>query len=56
MARILLFVVAAAAILVVLWFLLGAFLHTLFIVFWVLLVAALGFGLYRLGRRSGSRG
>ncbi|HEX9065143.1 MAG TPA: hypothetical protein VF843_08540 [Streptosporangiaceae bacterium] len=55
MARILLFIVAAAAILAVLWFLLWGFLHMLVIAFWVVLVAVLGFGLYRFGRWSASR-
>ncbi len=49
------FIAAAAAILVVMWFLLWGFLHVLVIVFWVVLVAVLGLGLYRVGRWSGSR-
>lgn len=50
------FIVAAAAILAVLWFLLWGFLHMLVIVFWVVLVAVLGLGLYRFGRWSANRG
>jgi hypothetical protein len=56
MARILIFILTAAAILAVLWFLLWGFLHVLVIAFWLVLVAVLGFGLYRAGRWSGSRG
>ena len=55
MARILLFVAAAAAIFVVLWFLVSGVLHFLFMAFWIVLVAVLGLGLYRLGRWSKSR-
>ncbi len=47
------FIVAAAAIFAVLWFLLWGFLHMLVLVFWVVLVVVLGFGLYRVGRWSG---
>lgn len=55
MARILMFIVAAAVVLAVLWFLVSGFLHFLVLAFWIVLVAVLGVGLYRLGRRSGSR-
>ena len=55
MARILLFIVAAAVILAVLWFLVSGFLHLLVIAFWIVLIAVLGLGLYRFGRRSRSR-
>jgi hypothetical protein len=53
MARILMFIVAAAAILAVLWFVLWGFLHVLVLAFWVVLVVVLGFCLYRFGRWSG---
>lgn len=55
MARILIFVVAAAAILAVLWFLLSGLLHMLFIAFWLVLAGVLGFGIYRFARWSASR-
>jgi hypothetical protein len=55
MARILMFIVAAAVILAVLWFLLWGFLHFLVLAFWIVLIGVLGFGLYRFGRWSGSR-
>jgi hypothetical protein len=55
MARIILFIVAAAAILVLLWVLLGSVIHLLVIAFWIALVALLGFGLVRVARWSGSR-
>ncbi len=55
MARIILFIVAAVVVLVVLWVLLWNFLHLLILGFWILLVAALGFGLFRIGRWSASR-
>jgi hypothetical protein len=50
MMRIIAFIVAAAAIFVVLWFLLWAFIHTLLIAFWVVIVVLLGIGLFRVGR------
>ena len=46
------FIVAAAAILLVLWLLLWGVIHTLLIAFWVVIVALLGFGLFRVGRRT----
>jgi hypothetical protein len=55
MARIILFIVAAAAILVLLWVLFGTLLHMLVIGFWIGLVVLLGFGLMRIARWSGSR-
>ncbi|HVB45288.1 MAG TPA: hypothetical protein VNF47_21655 [Streptosporangiaceae bacterium] len=57
MARILVFTVAAIAILVLLWILFWGILHTLLIGFWVLLVAMLAIGMFRVGRwsRRGSR-
>ena len=50
--RIIAFIVAAAVIFLVLWVLLFAVIHTVIILFWVVLVALLGFGLFRLGRWS----
>ncbi len=55
MARIILFIVAAAAILVLLWVLLGSLLHMLAIGFWIVLVVLIGSGLFRIGRRRRSR-
>ncbi len=55
MARIIVYIVVAVVALVVLWMLFAAFLHMLMIGFWVVLVALLGFGLFRIGRRSGRR-
>jgi hypothetical protein len=55
MARIIVFIVAAAAILVVLSVLFWSFLHLLAVAFWVVVVVLLGFGLFRVGRWSGSR-
>jgi hypothetical protein len=55
MARIILFVVAAAAILVVLWIAFWSLLHLLVLGFWIVLVVLVGFGLFRLGRWSRSR-
>jgi hypothetical protein len=55
MARTILFIVAAAAILVLLWVLLWSVMHLLVIGFWIVLVVLLGFGLFRIGRWSGSR-
>lgn len=56
MARIIVFIIAAAAILVVLSVLFWSFLHLLTVAFWVAVVVLLGFGLFRIGRSSGSRG
>jgi hypothetical protein len=55
MARIILFIVAAAAILVLLWVLFWSLMHLLVIGFWIVVVALLGFGLFRVGRWSRSR-
>src|SRR6266700_3525208 len=55
MARIILFIVAAVAILVLFWLLFWGLMHVLVIGFWILAVALLGFGLFRIGRWSGSR-
>jgi hypothetical protein len=55
MARTILFIVAAAAILVLLWVLFWSVMHLLVIGFWIVLVVLLGFGLFRIGRWSGSR-
>jgi hypothetical protein len=55
MARIILFIVAAAAILALLWVVLGTFIHFLVIGFWIVLVVLLGFGLFRVGRWARSR-
>jgi hypothetical protein len=52
MMRIIAFIVAAAAIFLVLWVLLYAVIHTLIIGFWVVLMLLLGVGLFRIGRRS----
>ena len=57
MARIIVFIVAAVAIFVLLWVLLSGVIHLLVLGFWIVLVALLGIGLFRVGRwsRSGSR-
>jgi hypothetical protein len=55
MARIVLFIVAAAAILGLLWVMFSGIIHLVLIAFWVVLIAVLGFGLFRIGRWSGSR-
>jgi len=55
MARIIFFIVVAAAILALLWVLFGTLLHLLVIGFWIVLVGLLGFGLFRIGRWSRSR-
>ena len=55
MARIILFIVAAVAIFVVLSLVFWSFMHLLMIGFWILVVVLLGFGLFRVGRWSGSR-
>ena len=56
MARIIVFIVAAAAILLLLWMLFWGVLHTLMIGFWLVVVALVGIGLFRVGRWSRSRG
>ena len=55
MARIILYVVAAAAVLVVLWVLFWSVFHFLVLGFWIVVIALLGFGLFRIGRWSGSK-
>jgi len=55
MARLIWYVVAAIAALVVLWFVFGALLNTLYVVFWVVLVVVLGLVAFRVGRWSGHR-
>jgi hypothetical protein len=55
MARIIVFIVAAAALLLLLWLLFWGLVHALVIAFWVLLVVALGVGMFRIGRWSRSR-
>jgi hypothetical protein len=53
MTRLIVFIVAAAALLLVLWLLAWSLIHTLIIGFWVVLVVLLGIGLFRVGRWSG---
>jgi len=55
MARIIFFIVAAVAILVLFWVLFWSLMHLLVIGFWIVVVALLGFGLFRIGRWSRSR-
>ena len=55
MARIILYIVAAVAVLVVLWVLFWSVFHFLILGFWIVVIALLGFGLYRVGRWSGSK-
>lgn len=55
MARIIVFILAAAAIFAVLYLLFWGVVHALIIGFWVVVVALLGFGLFRIGRWSRSR-
>jgi len=55
MARIILYIVAAAAVLVVLWVLFWSVFHFLVLGFWIVVIALLGFGLFRIGRWSGSK-
>ena len=55
MARILVFIVAAAVILLLLWFLFLGVMHALVIGFWVVVVALLGIGMFRVSRWSRSR-
>ena len=55
MARIILLIVAAAAILGLLWVVFSGIIHLLVIAFWVVLVGVLGFGLFRIGRWSSSK-
>ena len=55
MARIIVFIVAAAAILLLLWILFWSVLHALVIGFWIIVIALLGIGMFRIGRWSRSR-
>ena len=55
MARIIMFIVAAAAIFVVLWMLFWSVIHFLVLGFWIVLIAVIGIGLFRVGRRSRAR-
>ena len=55
MARIILYIVAAAAVLVVLWVLFWSVFHFVVLGFWIAVIALLGFGLFRIGRWSGSK-
>ena len=55
MARIIMFIVAAAAIFVLLWFLFWSAVHFLVLGFWIVLIAVIGLGLFRVGRRSRAR-
>jgi hypothetical protein len=55
MARIILFIVAAAVILAVLTMLFWSIIHFLVIAFWIALIGLVGFGLFRLSRWSSSR-
>ena len=52
MARIIMFIVAAAAIFVLLWVLFWGVVHFLVLGFWIVLIAVIGIGLFRVGRRS----
>jgi hypothetical protein len=49
------FIVAAAVLLAVLWWLSLGLIHTLILAFWVLLVVLLGVGLFRVSRWSSRR-
>jgi hypothetical protein len=55
MARIIVFIAAAVVALLLLWLLFWGLVHLLVIGFWVVLVVALGIGMFRIGRRSRSR-
>ena len=50
--RIIAMIVGAAALLLVLWVVLWGAIHLLIIAFWVVLVALLGLGMFRVGRWS----
>jgi len=53
MTRMIVFIVAALALLLVLWLVAWSLIHTLIIGFWIVLVLLLGIGLFRVGRWSG---
>jgi hypothetical protein len=55
MARFILFVIAAAVILVVLTMALWSIIHFVVIAFWIALIGLIGFGLLSIGRRSSKR-
>ena len=55
MARIIVFVLAAAAVLVLLWVLFSGLMHLLVLGFWIVLVGLVGFGVLRASRWSRSR-
>jgi hypothetical protein len=55
MARIMVFVLAAAAVLVLLWVLFSGLVHLLVLGFWIVLVGLVGFGVLRASRWSRSR-
>ncbi len=55
MLRIIAFIVAAVALLLVLWWLFLGLVHVLVIGFWILLVVLVGIGLFRVTRWSRSR-
>jgi len=55
MARIILFIIAAVVAFVLLWVLFWNLLHLLVLAFWVLLLVAIGFGVFRISRWSASR-
>jgi hypothetical protein len=52
MMRAIAFIVAAAALLLVLWWLFWGLIHALILAFWVLLVVLLGVGVFRVSRWS----
>ena len=55
MMRAIAFIVAAAVLLVVLWWLFWGLIHTLILAFWVVLVVLIGVGLFRVSRWSRRR-
>jgi hypothetical protein len=55
MARIILLIVAAVVALALLWVLFWNVLHLLVLGFWVLLLVAVGFGVFRIARWSSRR-
>jgi hypothetical protein len=55
MLRIIAFIAAAGALLVVLWVLFWGLIHLLVLGFWIVLIALLGLGLFRVTRWSRSR-
>lgn len=55
MTRLIVFAVAAIALLVILWLVAWSLIHTLFVAFWIVLVVLLGLGMFRVGRWSSRR-